>query len=34
MKHVKKIESDLLDKWLFYDGYKELNNLKILQNGL
>jgi hypothetical protein len=34
MRHVKKIEAELLDKWLFYDGCKEIDNLKISQNAL
>jgi len=30
MRHIKKIESKLLDKWLFYEGYKELDKFKVL----
>lgn len=32
MIHIKKIEAKLLDKWLFYDGYKELEKFKFLQS--
>ena len=34
MRHVKKIEAELLDKWLFYDGCKEIDNLNISRNAL
>ncbi len=34
MKHIKRIESKLLDKWLFYEGYKELYNFTISQSTL
>jgi hypothetical protein len=34
MRHVKKIETKILDKWLFYDGYKELDNFIISRNAL
>jgi hypothetical protein len=32
MVYVKKIETKLLDKWLFYNGYKELDKFTFLQN--
>jgi hypothetical protein len=34
MKHVKKIEYKVLDKWLFYNGHKELYGFRVLKNGL
>jgi len=30
MKHIKKIEYKLLDKWLFHDDYKELDKFRFL----
>jgi hypothetical protein len=32
MRHVERIEYKLLDKWLFYDGYKEIDKFTFLQN--
>ncbi len=32
MRHAERIEYKLLDKWLFYDGYKELDKFTFLQN--
>jgi len=32
MVYVKKIEKKLLDKWLFYNGYKKLDKFTFLQN--
>jgi len=34
IEHVKRIEAKLLDKWLFYDGHKELCSFKVLKNEL
>jgi hypothetical protein len=30
MRYIKKVEYEILDKWLFYDGYKELDKLMVL----
>jgi hypothetical protein len=30
MRYIKRVEYEILDKWLFYDGYKELEKLMVL----
>ncbi len=34
MIHIKRMKRELIDKWLFYGGYKELYNFTISQSTL